>query len=438
MVGIHWLVAAVSGLAAQDAPEKPAPIPWQADLIDAFATAGTEQKPLAVFLLPADEEAAAKWLEALGKDEDFAKVREHFLFVAGTAATHQETVLEAAGLTRRVCESLGTVACAEHQAVVDDLRELLPRIDEFPLPQTLLFDPAHALIAWRATPLTAAGTVGLMKKTLAASNIDPKEYTPTEHTPDSDRAWFAEQMTAAAKEPSVYDKRSRLDLFADRPSPTLRQLYLETLEGSDDVRLRVAVIEALTEPHEVTLLEPLLEALEDGDEHVSLAAADALRVARLPQAAEKLVPLLKRYRSGLDHGRVVMALAACAGGDAEVAETIRKEAKQYDPALRCYGLMALGYLPEDAAAGKMVEKALGDRVTRIRAAGIWAAGQSRRADLEQAVAKVAKRERVVDLKELAADALQRIQDPEFQAEPADERSWAGKVEDHCPLDPPWD
>ena len=381
---------------------------WAPGLVEAFADAPTHKQPTLVWV-PAAEDTRVFQNKVLGH-ESLKDYRGKCQWVIASPQQHEETHIEIAGVRRSVCEAFRQISCAGHQQAWIDLQELAPAVGTQQETQWLLWTPGGELISHRLYQVTETGLLSRIKLALQASGQDPSTLAPIAAPADLEEA-FKEVIKMARRESSQFSMKTVMVPFAALPGRGHLERLVKHLEDEKSDPMRAAILDILDINGEVTSLQPLLKAAQDKREYVALAAVDGLRKMRLPEAVEVLEKLLRKYPKGQSHGRVLHALAACGGHDPKVQARVLKESKGSDASSRCYGISALGYLPESDDVLKQLDRAMGDRVSRTRGAAIWAAWIGRFEGSRPFLEERLKKERVRELADNAVLAIAYLDNP---------------------------
>lgn len=373
---------------------------WEKSYKDVLAKAKAEGKPILVAFNMDGEAANDRAAFNIYHHPDFVAASRDFYCIIGSIGRHEEVPVPGEP-DRTQCSRFGVVSCAQHRQAEIEARTALIGSGENIAPQHILLSPEGKILERRAYEVSLTHLRHLMTSVLIRSGSTKGLET--------EEATIASLLQAAERELLSVEKARYFQSIADLETPGSREVLLGYLEAGEDDRSRAVVARLLGRSGDFLALNALRKATQDKNPQVALAAVEALERLRLPGAAGDLRRLLRTFKEGPDHGKVLMAYAACAGDDEKVRKSILASAKSRNDSEAAFGLAALQYFDSSEEIVDVLGAALKSGAAG-RAAGAAYSIARLRADVHRGAIETLARETVdLLLRPLLGEALRHLQ-----------------------------
>lgn len=406
LLPIAWIsvVAAISAAPLNQEKFVPVALRFEPTLEAAFERAQREKIPVMVCIVMDNEAGNDALLAGLYRDRDIGELSSHAACVIANRGTHAEMEEPAGDATRIVCSRFGSVTCAQHLAVEDEVRKRWIKGDVVIAPQHIFLDASGKEIA-RHAYLPEAEKLKRMIQ-LARYVVDPTSV-PRSSVEKELKAAKDLYKDAESKNESV--RKPAIDQLANFEDPAAFQLLVKLATGKTDDFIRLEAIRAIGQKGSYRALEVLLDLLGEKATLIRCHSVVALERVKLPEAAPALLALYRSDTSERVRGGILRTLALCAPKDPAAVALILKEAVSSSSQIRLDDAVALAFLDGEPRALHTLRKiADTDGSSTLRGVAVWGLGRLRDAESRPLLTRIAESDKVGEVRTAAENALKAI------------------------------
>jgi HEAT repeat protein len=373
---------------AQDA------IRWEPDAAAAFDRAAKEGRPLFVAFNMDGEVANDEAVRLHYKDPEIVRLSQKFVCLVGSIGSHAEGEDEA-------CPRLGSITCAQHQAVEKEIRRRFIEGDIVRAPQHVFCAPTGEELFRKVFQISVDTMKGAMAEAIGRVREDPESKGILEA-----QRRRVDELLAQIESGSADQRNAAFKSLATSEDPRALPAILEKAKPGNDDMVRYTAIYSLGDKGNHAAVEPLLSYVRDKNTKIAVYALAALEKIELPQVMDPLLATLKRERDSRVKAYAIRALAKSVPESEAVRKACLQTLRDRSDTVQSCGLIAAYSLKPHPDVAKAVRALTKGGSSNLRALAIWVLGRQRDPANQAVLEQIAKDERVVEVREVVEKAVQ--------------------------------